>query len=830
MNSTIADELAPSLFGAYRPPFGVYDETMDAAGRVRAHWSGLLKKLEGMSPEALQERSEGAQQLLRDHGVSYNVVDEGWNAERPWKLDVLPMVISGEEWKKLEAGLIQRTHLMNLVLGDLYGPQRLLRDGVLPPAIVHANPGFIRQCHGIEPYGGKFLTLHAVDLTRAPNGKWWVLADRTQAPSGVGYTLENRIILSRMLPVEFHESKVQRIASFFLKRKNGLRAMAPWTDSPNVVLLTPGPYTATYFEHAYLARYLGYPLVEGSDLTVRDRKVFIKTINGLQRVDVIIRRVDDTYCDPVELRPDSFLGVPGLLDAARAGNVAISNALGSGAVEAPAILAFLPALAKRLLGEELRIPNVATWWGGQRKERDYIFSNLRRLVIKRAFVRGRGEPAFCENLDSNELGKLRERLRAYPHDFVGQEQVAVSTVPTWNGETVVPHPLILRCFVAATADGFTVLPGGLTRIAGAADSPIVASKLGGGNKDTWVLTDGPIEQVTLLDDRGRPKDHGYTAMVPSRVVDNLFWLGRYAERLEDQTRLFRTVLSRVAGEGDVGETAELDAMVRCLSSMEIIPEKYAEGASNDELSEVFRALVYDKEKAGSVRHVIARIGYLTASLRDRFSGDTWRILHQITTEFPAAPLYFTPGAALAALHRLIFQLAAFSGMEMENMTRGHAWRFLEIGRRLERANNLTMVLRAIITSGGGDAALIPLLEYSDSTMTYRRRYFARPELASVADLLLADITNPRSFAFQVNVLGRHLIELPDPTDNRPVRRKFAEMEFALNAADPSALGGAASGGNSKALEDLLERLIVGCWGLSDALTVHYFSHAQARVN
>ena len=320
-----------------------------------------------------------------------------------------------------------------------------------------------------------------------------------QSPSGVGYALENRIILSRMLPDEFRASNVHRIASFFRKRKAGLAAMAPWTAEPNVVLLTPGPYAATYFEHAYLARYLGYPLVEGNDLTVRDRKVFIKTIDGLRRVDVIIRRVDDTFCDPVDLRPDSFLGVPGLVEAARAGTVAISNAIGSGAVEAPALLAFLPALARKLLGEELLIPNVATWWCGQRREREYAFANLRRLVVKRAFVRGRGDSVFCDHLDEREFGRLAEQIRAHPYDFVGQERVAVSTTPVWDGETLKPHPLILRCFVAATADGFTVLPGGLTRISAKPDSPFVTSKHGGGNKDTWVLSGKPVEDVTLLD-------------------------------------------------------------------------------------------------------------------------------------------------------------------------------------------------------------------------------------------------------------------------------------------------------------------------------------------
>lgn len=809
-----------------------FDEMKAADGSVRPAWAPFVQRVERLGAEVLNERHTSARQLLREHGVTYNVYADGRSAQRTWDLDMLPLVIGAEEWRQLEAGLIQRTRLMNLVLGDLYGPQRLLHDGLLPPALVHANPGFLRQCHGVRPPGDRFLTLHAIDLARAPSGQWWVLSDRTQAPSGLGYALENRIVLSRLLPDEFRDSHVQRLASFFVERKAGLRTMAPWTESPNIVLLTPGPLAETYFEHAYLARYLGYPLVEGSDLTVRDRRVFIKTIDGLQPVDVIVRRVDDTFCDPLELRSDSFLGVPGLIEAARAGNVAISNALGSGAVEASALLAFLPALSQHLLGEKLRIANVATWWCGQERERTYTLENLRRLVIKRAFVGASGSPIFGDALDAAKLDQLAARIREHPHRFVGQEHVPLSTAPVWNGTHLEPRPLILRCYVCATPDGYAVMPGGLTRVSPSATSPIVSSHQGGGSKDTWVVADGPVQDVTLLDRRGAPAGavHHF-APVASRVVENLYWLGRYAERLEDTTRSLRVALSRLTSEGGAVDTAELAAMAQCLVRVERLPARFAERIPVSELTGGLRDLVFDAESDGSVRELLGRIAFLTASVRDRLSADTWRILNHLQTEFPATPTHFNAGTTLGDLHRVIFQLAAFSGMEMENMTRSHAWRFLDIGRRIERASNLAAMLRAVVAiDPTGDIALVPLLEYSDSTMTYRRRYLARPDLATTLDLLVSDRTNPRSLAFQVESLRKHFSRLPGMSGDFPERRRFTDLHALVVSTDFTMLGASARDGRPQALDAVLVQMVDGCWALSDFITQHYFSHVQARAS
>src|SRR5581483_5641409 len=548
------------------PPAGVYNELTDGDDQIRPHWKPLLESLQRLGSEELNARQEQCQRVIREHGATYNVYADRDRLGRPWSLDLLPLVISSTEWRQIEAGLIQRSHLLDSILGDIYGPQQLLRHGVLPPALLFANPGFLRPCHGIRPVSGRFLFLHAVDLARGANGSWWVLADRTQAPSGAGYTLENRLVLSRVFPDEFRESRVQRLAAFFQTARDTLRALAPTgSDNPNVVLLTPGPYNETYSEQVFLARYLGFSLVEGGDLTVRDRRVWLKTLGGLRRVDVILRRVDDTFCDPLELRGDSSLGVAGLLEAARAGNVTVANAFGSQAVEIPALMAFLPGLCRHLLHEELKLPSVATWWCGQRSALEYTREHLEHLVIRRAFAPLRQESVEPAALDEPARNLLRDKIDTSPFEYIAQERVRLSTAPVWLDGKFETRPIVLRAFVCATPTGYAVMPGGLTRFSTAGDETMVSMQRGGASKDTWVLSDGPVSQLTLL----QPAPHVVRVErsaieVTSRVGDNLFWLGRYTERLEDLVRVLRCLLLRLTGEAGAEETPEISALVRLL--------------------------------------------------------------------------------------------------------------------------------------------------------------------------------------------------------------------------------------------------------------------------
>src|SRR5580693_6735901 len=403
---------------------GFYDEVLRASEEVRPQWRKLGESLATMGHADLARRWHDGRRLIHDNGITYNVYSDPQNNARPWQLDPIPLVMDPDEWKSIEAGIIQRAMLFNMMLADLYGPQRLLREDRLPRELVFPNPAFLRSCCGIVPQGGVYLHTYSADLARSPDGQWWVLADRTQAPSGAGYALENRLVTTRVMPDVFRSSHVRRLANFFQTYRNALQRMVPVRrENPRIVLLTPGPFNETYFEHAFLARYLGYTLVEGGDLTVRDCRVFLKTLGGLLPVDVIVRRQDDSYCDPLELRGASMLGVAGLTGAVWAGNVAVANALGSGLLESAAMPAFLPALSKHVLGEDLKMPNIATWWCGQDGPRGQVAEHLDHLVIKSASPSLEFEPVFGAKLTEAEHAELIAKIRANPSAYAAQEQV-----------------------------------------------------------------------------------------------------------------------------------------------------------------------------------------------------------------------------------------------------------------------------------------------------------------------------------------------------------------------------------------------------------------------
>ncbi|MEY2410857.1 MAG: hypothetical protein QOF48_3527, partial [Verrucomicrobiota bacterium] len=807
----------------------VHDEMLDEQGVARPHWRALVRSLDDLGPLEVQARGETARRFLRENGVTYNVYGDAQGFERTWDLDPLPLLIPADEWTALQEGLIQRTRLLGQILTDIYGGQQLLHERRLPPSLIFANPAFLRSCRGIRQAGDVPLFLHAVDLMRSPDGQWWAMADRTQAPSGAGYALVNRIALSRAFPDEFRECHVQRLASFFQVGRDMLRSLAPANrDNPNVVLLTPGPYNETYFEHAYLARYLGLPLVEGGDLTVRDRRVFIKTLEGLRPVDVILRRVDDNFCDPLELRADSHLGVSGLVEAARAGNVAIVNPLGSGVVETPALLAFLPGLCRHLLGEELKLPSVATWWCGQPSEREHVAEHLDEFIVKRAFPTGSAEPFFGRRLDPERRETLLAEIRASPHAFIGQEQVALSTAPAWQDGQLVPRPLVLRVYVCATTDGYRVMPGGLTRIAPLEGGPVVSTQSGGMSKDTWVLADGPVSNVTLLKTPAPVIRLERRAVeVPSRIADHLYWLGRYSERLDGTIRLLRAGVSRLAGESVGVPPPELAALLQLLAELGVSPK--VETGAGENMEKQLPLLVHQASRAGSIREVLNRLRRSAFIVRDRFTADTWRIFNKLQLDARARSRNVPVTEALALLNNLVLDLAAFNGMAMENMTRGHGWLFLDIGRRLERALHLLGVLQAALHVDPESQWLLePLLEIADSVMTHRRRYHERPQLSGVLDLLLLDEGNPRSLVFQINTLAMHAAALPNvgPAGSGREKELLSDALAQIEAID---LASFAIGPAAGALSTLVATLQNQLTDFSDALTHRYFAHADARV-
>jgi uncharacterized circularly permuted ATP-grasp superfamily protein/uncharacterized alpha-E superfamily protein len=825
------------LLDEYSVVESVYDEMVTGRGVLRPHCETFVRSLEALGRHEFASRWDSAKRAIRENGVTYNIYGDPQGMDRPWELDMVPLLMSAEDWSHLETALIQRTRLLNLILADIYGPQRLMRGGMLPPSLVFANAAFLRACHGIRVPRDIFLHLHAVDLARSPDGQWWVLADRTQAPSGAGYALENRMVMLRSLPEAFRDCHVQRLASFFRAQRDTLTMLAPGRqEQPKVVLLTPGPYNETYFEHAYLARYLGFTLVEGGDLTVRDRRVFIKTLDGLQPVDVIFRRLDDSFSDPLELRGDSSLGVAGLVEAARAGHVTIANALGSGVIETPAMMPFLPALCRHLLGEDLLLPSVATWWCGQPAGLQHVIAQLDQLVIKRAFPSETMEPVFGRKLGQREKASLTSKLHARPHDFVGQEQVALSTAPVWHPNKLEPRPVVFRTYIAAAGDSYAVMPGGLTRVSSAPDVPIVSMQRGGGSKDTWVRSNGPVSSVSLLAPPGAPiRLERASTDLPSRVAENLFWLGRYVERAEHTVRLLRSFVARLADQDTTDDPGEVTALLHVLVALKLLPDRLGEHLPLRHLEEEMLSVVFKQNPHAGLRKTLHDLRRIATVVRDRLSIDTWRILNQLQQDMRLRHGRIQFEDVLAHLNRMITDLAAFSGMEMENMTRGYGWRFLDVGRRLERSINLLDLLLSVLAMDTAGAILEPLLEIADSAMTYRRRYFARPHLAPVLDLLLADETNTRALAFQLAALSEHIHHLPRDPRAPSLTREERLIDHAIGTLRQADIHGA----HRTTLEgarpvprvaESLASIEEDLRALSDALTYFYFSHADLRVS
>ncbi|MBS1877309.1 MAG: circularly permuted type 2 ATP-grasp protein [Acidobacteria bacterium] len=815
----------------YSPLTHHFDEMVGADGAPRSHWARVVNFLSSLNREGLAHRWDEGRRVIQQNGITYNVYGDPLSVDRPWPLDPIPLILDPAEWASIEAAIIQRATLLNAILKDLYGPQRLLYDRQLPAELVLAHPSYLRQCHGVMQPGGSFLHLYAADLARSPDGKWWVIADRAQAPSGTGYALENRMVSNRTMPDLLSRSNVRPLEEFFQTLMRTLLEIAPsHRENPRVVLLTPGPYNETYFEHALLARRLGISLVEGGDLVVRDRRVFLKTLGGLLPVDVILRRQDDSFCDPLELRADSLLGVPGLLQAIRDGHVAVANMLGSGVAETAALSAFLPGLCKHLLSEELKMPSVATWWCGQDVPKQYVLDHPGGLVIKPALRARREPPVFIDKLSDADRRQFLAKLKSRPQEYVAQEQVALGTTPVWNSHGLLPRHFVLRVHAVATRGTYAVLPGGLTRFSASKDSLVVSVQSGGGSKDAWVLSKGPVPPMPPPQPRSLVTDiNRATFDLPSRVADNLFWMGRYAERVDFGIRLVRGGLVRVARESRTNQ--DLSAICDVLQGLGYLedPEARLEVSI---LAKELDTLVTDPERRGGLLWTLNKMHRLGWLLRDRISADTWLVLSRLTQKFveplPGDP--FRRSAAIDLLDRSILRLSAFSGYVMEAMTRGAGWAFLDIGRRLERAVQVLEMLRFGLALGVEDNEadrLEALLEVSDSIITYRSRYMSSMQPELVVDLLLLDEANPRSVAFQLARLQEHIERLPGAADlrTRPEYKTGLEAMSKVRLVELDHLMGLDRRGRRTRLQVLLRSVANNLQQLSEQLNRAYLIHA-----
>ncbi len=802
----------------YRPLPGVYDEMMDADGQVRSHWQPFLSMLAALGTEDINRQFAAADRYLRDSGVFYRVYEDASGVERPWPLSHIPLLIEPTEWRALEIGLAQRAELLEAVLADTYGPGLLTQEGRIPAAVIAGNPEFLRPLVGVAPPGGAHLRFYAVDVGRGADGRWWVLSDRAQAPSGAGFAIENRLALSRAIPDIYRTTRVERVAPFYQAFQAELFSLNRQEDA-RTCLLTPGPMNETYFEHAYLARYLGILLVDGEDLIARDDGVFIRTVAGLRRTEVLLRRIDADFADPLELNAASRLGVAGLIQAVRDGKIVIINSLGAGLVEARAMLAFLPALAPIVLGEELKISNVATWWLGRPDVRDEMIGKLDQVVVAAAFTEAMAGMRFANEvlgakLDAAQRQELVRSIRDRGVDYVMQEVVTLSSMPVWRDGRLQPQPFTLRLFLARIGETWQVMPGGFVRIAEHADARAVSLQRGAAAADAWVLADGPVGETTLLPHPERMPVQRASGLLPSRAADNLFWVGRYVERAEGTLRLVRAMINRTA-EADQAAAPVIATIGVLLAAWNAVP------SSTGQASPVLlaRAALTRSDLDGSLPYLVGAARSAASVIRDRFSPDAWRALSDLATVIGARlPVGPTDSAIIERVEAGLRIIAALSGLAQENMTQRAGWRFLELGRRIERALVTCRLVRSFAYGPSIEGGLDVLLELADSQITYRQRYLMVAALAPVVDLIMLDPNNPRSVVFQLDRIEAHLAALPKRSGAgrlSPVQQIAASIATRLRTAEAVAVD-----------DVLLTEVEQTLMKLSDAISAAYLTNNE----
>ncbi len=789
-------------------------------------------------------RTETLERQIRDNGVTYNVYADTNGPQRPWSLGLFPLIISPDNWEHIEAGITQRMRLLDRVMADVYGPQDLLAQGLIPPALVHGHPGYLRAMHGVKPVGGSHLHIAAFDLARGPDGNWWVVSQRTQAPSGLGYLMENRLAISRLFPQAFENLQVQRLAGSYRALIDSMKAMSPAGQQAHIALLTPGPFNETYFEHAYLARYLGLTLVEGSDLIVRDQHLFLKTLRGLVPVHGLLKRLDDQFMDPLELRSDSTLGVPGLLQVIRAGNVLVANAPGSAFLESPALLGFMPALAKHLIGEELLLPALPTWWCGERSAMEAVLPRLHACAIKPTYpgsaVHGNFDAVLGHTLSERELSEWAGRIALHADDHTVQDYMPLSQMPTWQkdsaGEGITPRSVMLRVFALSQGpQSWCVLPGGLARVAGGAGVNVASMQHGGSSADVWAITSGSVDKTTLLRPPLTPSVLAQrTRQVTSRAAENLFWLGRYTERAENSVRLARLTLESLAGE-DQSSPSLLSWLGHMALNNNLVLAGVPPLTPAPQARRVFeRSLIASlgsSDRATSVGYNLRSVRLTGAAVRERLSQEHWNLMQRTEDAFFQSCAHTPTGADYSALHALTAlkrtsdHLAAITGLQTDRMTRDDGWRLLSIGRHIERLGFLSSALATGFATGsvhqdGGFEAMVALF---DSTITFHGQYQQSHEIAALVDLLVLDRDNPRALAWVAHTLRGRLAKLAGSAPDQLGLLSHSVPD--PNRWQLETLCEAGADADYTALSDLLQGCGEAAYQVSEEISATYFTHS-----
>lgn len=823
--------VSEQIFDSYLPDSSAYDELTDG-GQIRAQWQKLVEFVNSQSVEELDERRASAQQLLSENGVTFKIFDDHDATARPWDMDLLPFIISSDDWASVSAAIDQRARLLDLVIRDLYGPQTLIASGELPVELLFDQPGYIRAFRDLVPADRPRLHYYGVELARAPSGQLWVMADRTDVADGAGYALEHRMVASRCMPRLIRNLNVRRVALFFNRLRSVFETLSPRaTASPRIALLSPGPAAPGYFEDQLLSRYLGFNLVEGGDLAVRNDHVAVKTLDGLLPIDVIFRRTPEGFTDPVELGGSSPHGVPGLLQAIRAGNVAMVNTPGSRIVETPVFMAFLPKLCRLLLGEDLRIPSIATWWCGDDEQRKFVLRAFDSLVVKPAFSSSGGDEFIVSELAPAERQKLRERIEQRPSQFVAQEKIVRSTAPVWKSGAVERGHIALRAFSVRSHDKYECMPGALVRVAATGGPMELSYSAGDFSKDAWVLGSRRTDEEPLLalTNEVVPLVRN-PSQLPSRTADNLFWLGRQLDRASNGARLVRTVAEQLAGESGSTDEPGIAALLRAMANDGMLDPRYVADWPEDALPPLEKALpesIFDRGESSSLRCTVDEILRLTLLVRDRISNDTWRSIRLQNAEFTLHRSANSLSSAIKVLDRLLLGLAGCAGL-MDGMVRGPAWQFLDMGRRVERCHWLVGLLDSTIVEGDARTAnsdvLNALMDVFDCRITYRQRYMSSVRIAPLLDLMLCDETNPGSLAAQVHAMSNHVQRLPrEPgqAEKAPEQKHILTCVHRIELVDIHSL----CEGPTTKLKQFLTDVLSDVDAVADQITRTYLVHA-----
>lgn len=840
----IIEEQLKLLLKGYDGQEQARDELWANSGQALPYWEQLLKQIQNLGAEELSTRNVEIQRLLADNGVSFNLFDQAKKQQRYWELDPIPFLIAPNFWQTIKAGVEQRVHLMDLIYKDLYGPRNLFKNGILPAELIFADRQFLRACDQMKFPNERAILQYAVDISRSTDGQLWVIGDRAQAPSGLAYSLENRVAMARALPEFFAKARVKKIGAYYQKLRQHLLQVAPHqTPDPLVAVLSPGPYSLTYFEHTFMSALQGFELVQGQDLMVKDGYVWLKTLSGLEKVDVIIRHVDDSYCDPLSLRADSQLGVAGLLEVARAGNVTLANPLGSGILENPGLMAFMPAIARYFLGTDLLLPNIASWWCGQPKEMNYVLEHLDQLVIKDLQRIGPRKTVYGWELSKAEKQQWIQKIKQFPYRFVGQEQAIFSTAPSWSGNYLEPRSTVLRCFASSGGKDYEVMPGGLTRSAPKLGNSHVSNRSGGLGKDTWVISDEKVKPIRLKSSDTVPRNtYKQLDDLPSRIASQIYWMGRYLMRIKYTARFLRVILKNEADIKNFEDPADKETWPLLLQGITHITLTYPgfvgeEGQDNlDAPADQLSALLGDYDLIGSLANSLRMLKNAATAVRNRWAPDTWRMLDQ-TDQFWED---FSQGkkknsrSVRRALDQLIDNLAALQGFIVGSLSVEEGRPLLDIGMRLEHGMMMAALSRALLSNKQDvdveKNLMEALLITTESLSSYRHRYRGNLRMAGLLELLLLDDSYPQSLNYSIKTLKDSLAQLPSMIEGRKLRadqKEILKIYSSLQLMEASQL---LNTDNDLVLREQLDTLLGNIYeGLaktSNHITSTFFSHSS----